>query len=293
MSFLKNSLSFFLFFISFTLFSYATTPTIPNIVSVSWLKSHYNNPHLIIIDTRKEEVFAKGHLKNAINMPVFRDLFDKELMLPSLGFLKTLFSNAGIDNKSLVVAYGNNDMIWAARLYWVVEVLGHNAVGLLDVGYGNWKKDALPLSTEVFHPQKKEFVPNINNNIIETSLSTLVSLGKASILDGRPHAFYRGEKSHAKRFGHIATALNYPGYQNYEKTSTGSKLKSLESLKELYKDLPKDKKIILYCEDGADAALNYIMLKQLGYKKASIYEASWLEWGNDFNLPIEKGTPKE
>ena len=246
-----------------------------------------------MIDTRKEEVFAKGHLKNAINMPIFRDLFDKELMLPSLDFLKTLFSNAGIDSNSLIVAYGNNDMIWAARLYWVVEVLGHKNVGLLNVGYGNWKKGLLPLSTKVFYPTKKEFVPNIDNTIIETSLSTLVSIGKAAILDGRPHAFYRGEKSHAKRFGHIPTALNYPGSQNYVKTPTGSKLKPLESLRKTYKDLPKDKKIILYCEDGADAALNYIMLKQLGYNKASIYEASWLEWGNDSNLPIEIGTAKE
>jgi thiosulfate/3-mercaptopyruvate sulfurtransferase len=184
-------------------------------------------------------------------------------------------------------------MIWAARLYWVAKVLGHDAVGLLDVGYGNWKKDTLPVTTDVYHPERKEFVPNINNKIIETSLSTLVSIGKAEILDGRPEPFYRGEKSHAKRFGHIPTAKNYPGYRNYVKTGTGSRLKSLDELKLLYSSLSKEKKIILYCEDGADAALNYIILKQLGYKKASVYEGSWLEWGNDPSLPIESSSKKK
>jgi thiosulfate/3-mercaptopyruvate sulfurtransferase len=265
----------------------------PPIVTVSWLQKHYHDPDLVIIDVRKEKLFEQGHLERAVNMPVFRDLFDKKLMLPKLDFLKDIFSKAGIGTKSKIVAYGDNDMIWAARLYWVAKVLGHDAVGLLDVGYGNWKKGALPVTTDVYHPKRKEFVPNINNKIIETSLSTLVSIGKAEILDGRPEDFYHGKKSHAKRFGHIPTAKNYPGYRNYVKSDLGSRLKSLDELKVLYHDLPKEKKIILYCEDGADAALNYIILEQLGYKHASVYEGSWLEWANDFSLPIEKSDKAE
>jgi thiosulfate/3-mercaptopyruvate sulfurtransferase len=259
---------------------------IPAIVTVKWLKSHYNDPHLVIIDVRKPEVYAKGHLERAVNMPVFRDLFDQNLMLPKLDFLKEVFSKAGIDKDSLVVAYGDNQMIWAARLYWVCEVLGHKKVGLLDVGYGNWQKGALPETTKLFHPQAKEFVPNIDHTILNTQLSVLLSIGKEVIIDGRPEPFYLGKKSHAKRFGHIPTALNYPGMKNYERTDSGSHLKNLDLLAEHYRELPKDKKIILYCEDGADAALNYIVLKSLGYK-ASVYEGSWLEWGNNPNLPIE------
>jgi len=266
---------------------------IPPIVTVAWLKQHYDDPDLVIVDVRKEALFRQGHLKHAVNMPVFRDLFDENLMLPKLDFLKHVFSKAGIGTQSKIVAYGNNDMIWAARLYWVAKVLGHDAVGLLDVGYGNWKEGELPVTQKVYLPEPKEFVPNIDNTILDTSLSTLVSIGKAVIIDGRPEPFYEGKKSHAKRYGHIPTALNYPGYQNYDRTEHGSKLKSLASLKRIYEGLPKDKKIILYCEDGADAALNYIILKQLGYEKASVYEGSWLEWGNDFSLPIEGPGVKE
>jgi len=260
---------------------------IPTIVTVDWLKNHYNDKNLVIVDVRDAKEYKKGHLKNAVNMPVFRDLFDKNLMLPKLDFLKELFSKAGIDSNSKVVAYGDNQIIWAARLYWVLEVLGHKNVGLLNVGYGNWKDGELPISTVEYKPKRKEFVPSVDNNILETQLSTYLSINKNIIIDGRPPEFYQGKKSHAKRFGHIPSALNFPGKNNYKHTKNGTILKSFGELKQLYKDLPKDKKIILYCEDGADAALNYIMLKELGYK-ASVYEGSWLEWGNNFNLPIEK-----
>lgn len=63
-------------------------------------------------------------------------------------------------------------------------------------------------------------------------------------------------------------------------------MRKLDDLATVYKDLPKDKEIILYCDGGAEAALNYLVLQELGYK-ASVYDGSWVEWGNDPIVPIE------
>jgi thiosulfate/3-mercaptopyruvate sulfurtransferase len=68
-------------------------------------------------------------------------------------------------------------------------------------------------------------------------------------------------------------------------------MKEFDELAKIYKNIPKDKEIILYCQGGAESALNYIVLKELGYK-ASIYDGSWKEWGNDANVPIVNPSKK-
>ena len=263
---------------------------IPSIVSVEWLKKHFNDKNLVVIDVRDYKDYKKGHLKKAVNVPAFEKLFDKKnnWKLPKLSELKNTFSKAGINDKTLVVVYGNDELIWAARFYWISELLGHKNVGLLEVSY-KYAKKYLPISKRDYIPEKSNFIPKIDDSILSTTLATLLAIHKAIIIDGRPPEYYCGKKSLAKRKGHIPTALNYPGSGNYRIKSAGAFFKDLEELKRIYKNLPKNKKIIIYCQDGADAALNFIALKELGYKDVSVYEGGWFEWGNDLNLPIEKG----
>lgn len=262
----------------------------PSIVSVEWMKKNYNNKNLVIVDVREPGEYKKGHLKRAVNVPAFEDLFDKknQWKLPRLSFLVNVFSKAGINDNSLVVVYGNDKLIWAARFYWISELLGHKNVGLLNVSY-KYAKNFLPVSKKSYFPKKTDFIPQIDSSIISTELSTLLAIHKAVIIDGRPPEYYCGKISLAKRKGHIPTALNYPGSGDYSVKPRGAFLKDLKQLKALYENLPRNKKIILYCQDGADAALNFIALKALGYKDVSIYEGGWFEWGNDFSLPVEKG----
>ena len=259
---------------------------LPNIIPVSWLKQNINNKRLVILDIREYEDYKKGHIKGAVNLPGLKNLFDaKTWMMPKLDFLKDLFSNAGIDNDSLVVAYDNGEFFWAARLYWILEVLGHENVAILQYSYGKYLIDNLETTTNDTEIKKKEFIPRINNEQIQTKLSTLLSIGKKTIIDGRADAHYQGKESITNRYGHIPTAKNYACTNNFQVTDDGSKMKDFNELKKVYKDLPKDKEIILYCQGGAEAALNYIVLTKLGFK-ASIYDGSWKEWGSDNSLPI-------
>ncbi len=275
----------------FALVSDTKNNDVPAIVPIVWLKNNINNPKVVIVDLRKNDEYKKGHIRGAVNMPALKSLFDEKFMMPKLDLLQTLFSNAGIDNKSLVVAYGDGSFIWSARLYWVLEILGHENVGILDVGYGNWQKAELPVTKKTSKVIPKKFIPRVDNTKIETKLSTLMAINKKTILDGRKSSHYEGKESLAKRFGHIPTAKNYACTQNYQVTKSGNKMRDLKELKAVYKDLPKDKEIILYCDGGAEAALNYIVLQELGYK-ASVYDGSWLEWGNDPSVPVSNPSKK-
>ncbi|MEA3290618.1 MAG: rhodanese-like domain-containing protein [Campylobacterota bacterium] len=265
---------------------------IPEVVPVQWLKEHYNDPRVVILDIREYDEYKKGHLEGAVNVPGLKNLFDaKTWMMPKLDALKDVFSNAGVDKDSLVVAYDNGEFFWAARLYWILEVLGHNNVGLLQYAYGNYLKQNLPISTKDTVVKRKEFVPRVDNNQIQTKLSTLLSIGKKTIIDGRANTHYMGEESISKRFGHIPTAKNYACTNNFQVTKDGSRMKDFDELAKLYKDIPKDKEVILYCQGGAEAALNYIVLKKLGFK-ASVYDGSWKEWGNDSAVPVDNPSKK-
>ncbi len=264
---------------------------LPTIVGLDWLSKNKNNKNLVIVDLRVSDEYKKGHIKNAVNIPGLKSLFDEKYMMPKLDFLKDIFSNAGIDHNSLVVAYDNGDFIWAARFFWILETLGHKNVGVLKYGYSDWLSKKVEISTTPPKIQRKEFVIRVDNKKVQTKLSTLLSIGKKTIIDGRKSSHYEGKESLAKRYGHIPTAKNYACTQNYQVTKNGNMMKDWAVLKKVYKDVPRDKEVILYCDGGAEAALNYVVLQELGYK-VSVYDGSWVEWGNDSSVPIENPSKK-
>jgi thiosulfate/3-mercaptopyruvate sulfurtransferase len=134
-----------------------------------------------------------------------------------------------------------------------------------------------------------QFVPTVDHRRIASKFATrLASLNpRQVVIDARPSQAYRGETSTAKRFGHIPTAISIPVHDNVREENGELLLRKTGELRQLYAGLPKDGKIILYCEIGRVSSTNYLALRELGYDVAN-YDASWREWGNDFSLPVEK-----
>ncbi len=282
-------------FLLFLVFSVAGEPKLPIVVSLDWLKSHLNDTNTLVIDVRKEELYKKGHIKGAVNLPVMDYFFTKKtLRLPKMDFLKELFSSLGIDKDTNVVVYDNGQFCWAARAVWVLKVVGHDNAGLLRYAYGKKIEEEFPISVKNSPKrERKNFVIKLKDGMIASKLDTYMAmLNKTPILDGRTKDMYMGKTSIAKRYGHIPTAKLFSGSNNYHITDRGNRLKDFSKLKDVYKGLPKDKPIIIYCQDGADAALDYFMMHELGYN-AIVYEGSWLEWANDFNMPVENPSAKE
>ena len=93
----------------------------------------------------------------------------------------------------------------------------------------------------------------------------------------------RGIHVRGARAGHIPSAINIDWGEN----NKGGSFKTKEALSKLYSRVPKDSKVVTYCQGGYRAAHTFLALKILGYPNVKMYLGSWGEWGNSYDLPVE------
>jgi len=242
-----------------------------------------------LLDTRANDVYGKGHIVGALNFPIALTYANMQVngKLTDPFTMQKIVQNLGLNADDKLVIYDDGSFFDAARLFWALEVYGFKDVKLLNAGYKQWLDKKFEISTKTPSVTKSDYVTIIDNNRLATKFSTQIATKNPNqvIIDARPGKAYEGEVSSAKRFGHIPKAINIPASHNIDTNNQGSVLKELADLKDLYKDLDKNKKIILYCAIGKISATNYFALRELGYN-VSNYDASWREWGNDFRLPV-------
>lgn len=261
-------------------------------VSATWLNEHLSKDKLVIIDTRNPEDFEMSHIPGAVNLPDKLTYLNKQEngLIAEPNTIEPLFREKGLDHDSFAVIYDDGKMIDAARVFWTLEVYGIQEVRVLDGGFTEWSEKGFKVSDQAIQVKPSKYVTRVNHRRIASKLSTrLASMNpRQSVIDARSSKAYRGEVSTAKRYGHIPSAVNISVHEHFNtKANNANYLLSLEALKNLYSDVPKSEKVVLYCEVGRVSTTNYLVLRELGYDVAN-YDASWREWANDFNLPIEK-----
>ena len=242
-----------------------------------------------VVDTRDRETFLKGHIKGAVNFPISLSYADKssngKLVSPTQ--MQSIIRSLGIDEEDRVVIYDNGGFFDASRLFWALEVYGFKNVKLLSIGYDGWMEKGYPTEKKELKRAPSRYVATVNSRRLATKFTTQLATKNPNsvIVDSRTHKAYIGLVSTAKRYGHIPKAMHIPASHNIDYTHKRAEIKNLSSLQTLYKEISKDKKVIIYCDVGRIAATNYFALRELGYDVAN-YDASWREWGNDFNLPV-------
>lgn len=258
-------------------------------VTSEWLSANRSNEHLRVLDVRKADDYADGHVDGAVSLPIDRLFVNdngKKLIGP-LAQIQKAFSSVGVDDKTLVVVYDGGEFLNAARAFWVFEVYGHARVVVLDGGYAGWTKANLAVSTQQVVPAPRNFVPTVTPNRLATKLTTRLAIDQRNtvIIDARDNPDYRGEKSVAQRYGHIPSATNVPVMEDFEVVNGINRLKSIGQLKQRYRAIDPGKRVITYCNVGVASAGTYFSLRRIGIDVAN-YDGSWIEWGNDNALPI-------
>lgn len=260
-------------------------------VSPQWLKQHLGDKDLVIIDARTANDYDIEHIQGALNLSHELTYQQKRssgnIVEPDV--MQKLLRQRGINDDNRIIVYDSGEMFDASRVFWAMEVYGLKHVKVLNSGYAQWTRLGYPVSADVPKVEPSQYVAQIDHRRIASKFITQLATANPNqqVVDARSLKAYEGKESTAKRFGHIPTAISIPVSLNLKKVNGVPSLRSEKVLSKVYAKIPKNEKVILYCEIGRVSSTNYLILRELGYDVAN-YDASWREWGNDLNLPIEK-----
>jgi thiosulfate/3-mercaptopyruvate sulfurtransferase len=248
-----------------------------------------NSPKLLVVDARPFSKYTEGHIPGAVNSDLFQFHWidtSNEGIRHFNHLCKVLLSNMGVKSNQMVVFYDDVSGISAARGVWLLHYFSHKNVFMLDGGFLRWRKEGYLIETKTNPFIPSRFVGKPNRTVLATFATIKKSLRNkdSAIVDARTMKEFTGEHVRAARAGHIPSAINVDWEQNIE----GGSFKSPEHLRALYSAIPKNSKIITYCQGGYRAANAFLALKILGYKNVKMYLGSWGEWGNKIDLPIEQ-----
>ena len=212
--------------------------------------------------------------------------------LPDPHRLSAALGAACISNSTQVVAYDDCGGTHAARLWWLLRWLGHNAVAVLDGGWSRWVAEGRPLAVSTTLRAAAEFKAEPHASmLVDTAFITANLDSKAALLiDARAPSRFRGESEpHHGVAGHISGALNRPLSRNLNQDGLFQPPQLLRAEFEhlLAGRLPRD--VVHYCGSGVSACHNLLAMEIAGLCHSRLYPGSWSEWIDDPSRPVECG----
>ncbi len=283
-----------------------------NIVSVSWLSQHIDDPEIVILDaTMKKKPTGEDVNHPSVYIPGAREFnFDTEIcdhaailphMLPTPEQFEVFAQKLGIDQNTLVVCYDAIGVFSAPRAWWMFKIMGHQRVVVVNGGLPAWQSLGLPVqdsisSANLIGDFKSEFLPD-NVCCVEQVLDH-IKQPSTQIIDARSSARFYGTEEEPRRNcrgGHIPGSSSLPFTELLE----NGQFRKKEELFLCFSRVIEEEKerLIFSCGSGVTAcvlalAADEIKSELIENKKLSktaclsVYDGSWSEWGTNTELPI-------
>ncbi len=240
-------------------------------------------------DASEEESFRQNHLPGSHFLSLEEDLTGDKTTgrgrhpLPEMNAFADRMMALGISQDTPVRIYGNGLTMAAYRLWWMLKAVGVREVKFLFDPNARWKEQGTNEKTgEVSVPgQGLAFDPR---SIVEMNqVRRFIEREDVTLIDSRDADRYHGIKDEMDhKPGHIPTALSYP-YESLHR----EKMPEPEEIREHFRDLPRDKPVVVYCGSGVSAPWNMMLLDEIGID-TTLYPGSFSGWIEDASNPIEK-----
>lgn len=262
------------------------------IIAAKDIKDYMNKPEVVIVDMQKPEEYAKGHLKGAVNITLQNLVISTPVpnMLAPKEQIQTVLGTKGIGNDTTILIYDNNNNMEAARMFWTLQVYGHQNMKVVSGGLKAIEAAKLEMSLETPAVTSVKYTAaDKNADIIATIDEVKAQVEQPQkntvILDTRTPEEYAEGTIPGSIF------INY--IQNDYKDGT---YKSVQDIKIQYIEnkITADKQVIMYCKTSVRAAQTYLALYNAGYRNLKVYDGAWLEWsaimGNTVQSPSTPST---
>jgi thiosulfate/3-mercaptopyruvate sulfurtransferase len=242
-----------------------------------------------------EQQYREAHIPGALFAHLDRDLSAAKTgrngrhPLPPVQDFLSWIGKTGLRPSDQVACYDAGNGSVAARLWWMLRWIGHDAVAVLDGGLAKWLAEQRAVTAEV-----PRFAPS-EYSVSSTRPSTVDAANiqregeQMVLLDARAPVRYRGEQEPIDPVaGHIPGARNRFNGDNLKPDATFKDAQALraEFLRLLGNREPSE--VVHYCGSGVSACHNLLAMEIAGLPGGKLYPGSWSEWIADPKRPIAR-----
>lgn len=268
-------------------------------VDGAWLEQRLNDKQVVLVDMTEDDLqYTRFHLPGAVRLGYHELLNPRTPGKPATRLdenqFAVLLGRLGITHDTHVVIYDDMGGLNAGRLFLELERIQHPKVSVLDGGLVQWILDGRRVDNSARQP-----LPVVYKHGLERrdNLATLAEVRSASkqatvtLLDVRSRDEYVGDPKEP-RAGHIPGAKWWPWEQAIA-MDNGFTFVAAQTLEtNLAKLGVRDKKapVILYCRSGHRASQTYLSLRSLGFENVRVHTGSMLEYLQDKDAPLNRGT---
>jgi thiosulfate/3-mercaptopyruvate sulfurtransferase len=275
------------------------------VIEAAELGEHLGDSDWVVFDCRfnllqpeaGHEAYLRAHIPGARYAHLDHDLSDPispgsgRHPLPEIARFNRWLGANGVTPASQVVCYDDAGGSVAARLWWLLQWIGHQQVALLNGGWSCWLKNGGKEATDLGGAAAQPPYPGnpdpgavLPTSALEADLAAVADI----LIDVRTTERFRGEAEPIDPIaGHVPGAHSLPWTTLVD--AEGRLLPDNHLAERLTSAGAARPEAAFMCGSGVTACLGLLARVQLGWPMGRLYAGSWSEWIRDDNRPVASG----
>ncbi len=245
-----------------------------------------------VLDARDSASFASGHLPGA--QLYAWSLFtgtgaQRGRLRHDLDSIAAGLAALGVDESRPALVYGAAGMGHGdeGHAAWLLALLGHADVAMLDGGIDAWRSAGRPVVTSVTAARGGRFVARARAEL--RADRARVASGTAQVLDVRSAGEFAGTSSGSEvRLGHIPGAHSMDWRTVLDERG---RVRPAQRLREALEHAGVDaaSPVVVVCSNGVRSGFVASVLAARSVAIARVYDGAMIEWAADPTAPVAQG----